>query len=61
MKKLIRLINDSFIAIILTVFYITAIGLTAVLHRLVKSRARHRESYWNDSKKDGVVDFESAY
>lgn len=62
-KKLIRVGNNIFINIILTLFYFLIIGLAAVTYRLLKKNKKTTDSYWEELK-DRKIDinyFQSSY
>ncbi len=63
MRRLIRKINDLFIALVLFVFYIFVIGITAVVYRLFSSRKKKKNIPWidNTTKELPVSSFESPY
>lgn len=64
MKRAVRLINNFFILIVLTIFYFVVIGFTFLLNRLVEfAKRRPKASYWQKAKINELVRdyFTSAY
>ncbi len=63
MKKIINLINNSFIKIVLVLFYFFAIGLGFLIYKLTKKLVFNPNSYWKDfsPEQPNLKYFDSPY
>jgi cbb3-type cytochrome oxidase subunit 3 len=63
MRKAIKKINETFITIVLFIFYFLVIGFSFFIYRLLNKKKINKETYWEDVEKKQFTKeyFQSTY
>ncbi|OGH16129.1 MAG: hypothetical protein A3C30_02955 [Candidatus Levybacteria bacterium RIFCSPHIGHO2_02_FULL_40_18] len=59
LKRANKILNRTFVSIILVIFYILIIGIARVIYTISQNKSARQTTYWQESKKR--INLASAY